>query len=201
MTTTSEPDADDTEADEPWDGEVEPAGEDDADFEDEDEDGRARRRRPRPSTVALVLGVLLVLGCGAFAWVQVNKLGEQAAVPEEARQAAMRFAVDLGTYDYRDPAGNFELVAVRSTDNFARQLVEITDALGPTLQQTRAVSTATVAAAGVLSSDGNRVVVDLYLDQTIENANTESPRTDRNRMEVTVVHVGDGWLLDQVETR
>lgn len=179
MTTTSEPDADDT------------------DVETED---RARRR-PRPSTVALTLAVLFMLACGAFAWVQVNKLGEQAAVPEDARQAAMRFAVDLGTYDYRDPDGNFELVAVESTDNFARQLVEITDALGPTLQQTRAVSSATVAAAAVLSSEGNRVVVDLYLDQTIENANTESPRVDRNRMEVTVLHVGDVWLLDQVETR
>jgi Mce-associated membrane protein len=179
MTTTSEPDADDTEV----------------------EAQVHKKDRLRPATVALTLAVLFMLACGAFAWLQVSKLGEQAAVPDEARRAAMRFAVDLGTYDYRDPDGNFALVAVESTDNFARQLVEITDALGPTLQQTQAVSSATVAAAAVLSSDGNRVVVDLYLDQTIENANTESPRVDRNRMEVTVLHVGDAWLLDQVETR
>lgn len=199
MTTTSESDAEDTEVDAEI--EAESDGEVDPDFEDEDEDERPRGRRPRRATVALTLAVLFMLACGAFAWVQVSKVGEQAAVPEEARQAAMRFAVDLGSYDYRDPDGNFALVAVQSTDRFARQLVEITDALGQTLQETRAVSTATVAAAGVLSSDGNRVVVDLYLDQTIENANTESPRVDRNRMEVTVVHVGDVWLLDQVETR
>lgn len=199
MTTTSEPDAEDTEVDPEIDAEVDVDFEEDADFEEED--ATPRRRRPRPATVALTLAVLFVLACGAFAWVQVNRLGEQAAVPEDARQAAMRFAVDLGTYDYRDPDGNFALVAVESTDRFARQLVEITDALGPTLQQTRAVSSATVAAAAVLSSEGNRVVVDLYLDQTIENASTDSPRVDRNRMEVTVLHVGDVWLLDQVETR
>lgn len=193
MTTTSEPDADDTEV----------GVEGEADFEDEGEveDGRARRRRPRPATVALTLAVLFMLACGAFAWSKVSQLGDDANRPEEARQAAMRFAVDLGTYDYRDPAGNFELVAVHSTDNFARQLVEITDALGPLLQETKAVSTAEVAAAGVLSSDEHRAVIDLYLDQTIENANTPAPRVDRNRMELTVVNVGGVWQLDKVETR
>jgi len=126
-----------------------------------------------------------------------------ARIAENGIEPAQRETYSNGVrkVTYRDPDGNFVLVAVESTDKFARQLVEITDALGPTLQQTQAVSTATVAAAAVLSSDGNRVVVDLYLDQTIENANTESPRVDRNRMEVTVLHVGDAWLLDQVEAR
>jgi Mce-associated membrane protein len=201
MTTTSEPDADDADFDE----ENEADEADKADEEDEreadDQDGPARRRRPRTSTVLVTLAVLFMLACGAFAWSKVNQLGDQAAVPEEARQAAMRFAVDLGTYDYRDPDGNFELVAVHSTDNFARQLVEITDALGPLLQETKAISTAEVAAASVLSSDEHRAVIDLYLDQTIENADTPAPRVDRNRMELTVVNVGGVWQLDQVETR
>ncbi len=130
MTTTSEPDADDTEV---------------------DDDSRERPRRR--GTVALTLVVLFLLASGAFAWLQIYQLGDQAAnVPEDARQAAILLAEDLATYDYRDLGGNF-VSSPPSRPQFAGQLRELTDELGPELQQTRAVASRHRPAAAVLSSE------------------------------------------------
>lgn len=166
-----------------------------------DDTDRPRRWRPRPAALALVVALLLVAAAGVFAWMKINELQARAAAPEQARQAAMRFAADLGTYDYRDPAGNFRLVAEQSTNNFSGQLQQITEAMTPLLQQTKATSKGSVAAAGVVSADEQKAVVVLFLDQTIENTNTEQPRVDRSRMQLTLLNDGGGWQLEHVEAR
>lgn len=171
------------------------------DTADEDGDPKPGRRLPRPAVVVAVLAVLLVAGGAVWAWLKIQTLEERAAAPEQARQAAVGFAKDLGTYDYRDMDGNFRLVAERSTANFAGQLRQITGAMSPLLTQTQATSKGAVPAAGVVTADETRAVVVLFLDQTIKNTNTEQPRVDRSRMQVTLVKEGDVWKLDHLEAR
>jgi Mce-associated membrane protein len=88
-----------------------------------------------------------------------------------------------------------------STASFAGELARITDALRPLMQQTQATSRGNVLVTGVVAGDERRAVVILFLDQAITNTSTPRPRTDRSRMQVTVVKQGGVWKLDRVEAR
>lgn len=204
-----EPDVADS-ADSAEDAADEPAAEDaDAETDDAEDDGDAEdepqrsrvRAVLRPAVLAIALAVLLVAGGAVWAWLKIDALEQRAAAPDEARRAAMSFAKDLGTYDYRDMDGNFRLVAQRSTDNFSGQLRQITEAMTPLLQQTQATSKGSVPAAGVVTADENKAVVVLFLDQTIKNTNTAQPRVDRSRMQLSLVKVDGVWKLDHLEAR
>lgn len=171
------------------------------DATDDEERPSRLRRLLRPAVVVAVLAVLLVAGGAVWAWLKIQDLEQRAAAPEEARQAAVGFAKDLGTYDYRDMEGNFQLVTDRSTGNFSGQLRQITQAMSPLLTQTQATSKGTVPAAGVVTADESRAVVVVFLDQTIKNTNTAQPRVDRSRMQVTLVKQDGVWKLDHLEAR
>lgn len=165
--------------------------------------------RPRPfwartSTLVLFVVVLFVISGAVTSWLRISDLRQrvdtleaQTLATEEARQAAMLLARDLATYDYRDLGGNFRYVAANATPNFAGQLRQLTEELGPELQQTRAVAEATVRTAGVVRADQREAVVAVFVDQTVTNTRTPEPRTERSRMELTLVKQGGVWRLDQ----
>ena len=158
----------------------------------------------RTSTLVVFVVCLLVLSGAATAWLRISDLQQrvdaleaQALAAEEARQAAIVLAIDLATYDYRDLGGNFRHVAERATPHFAGQLRQLNEELGQELQQTRAVATATVRSAGVVRASTTKAVVAVFVDQTVTNTKTPSPRTERSRMELTLVKQGEVWRLDQ----
>jgi Mce-associated membrane protein len=180
---------------------AEPATED---LAEEPEAAQPERRLPavlRPAVLAIAVAVMLVAGGAALAWLRIDAMQARADAQTEARDAAARFALDLGTYDYRTMDANFRLVRESSTANFAGQLKQITDAMTPLLTQTQATSQGSVPVAGVVEADETRAVVILFLDQTIKNTNTAQPRTDRSRMQLTVLKQDGVWKLDQVEAR
>jgi Mce-associated membrane protein len=190
------------------DGELddEPGGELDGDFDLDDEYGEYR---PRPlwlrtSTLVVFVVVLFVISGGVTAWLRISDLQQrvdtleaQTLAAEDARQAAILLAQDLATYDYRDLGGNFQHVAANATQNFSGQLRALTEELGPELQQTRAVANATVRSAGVVRADAGKAVVAVFVDQTVTNTRTPEPRTERSRMELTLLKQAGVWRLDQ----
>jgi Mce-associated membrane protein len=138
------------------------------------------------------------------AWLRISDLQErvdtleaQTFATEAARQDAILLAEDLATYDYRDLEGNFRHVASRATPRFADQLRTLTEQLGPELQRTRAVATATARSAGVVRAEDAKTVVAVFVDQTVTNTKTPRPRVERSRMELTLVREGGAWRLDQ----
>jgi len=158
----------------------------------------------RTSTLVVFVVILFALSGGVTAWLRISELQDrvssleaQAIAAEEARQVAIVLAQDLATYDYRDLGGNFHHVRDAATSRFAGQLRQLTEELGPQLQQTRAVATATVRSAGVVRSDTTKAVVAVFVDQTVTNTRTPEPRTERSRMELTLVKQDGVWRLDQ----
>ena len=158
----------------------------------------------RTSTLVVAVVVLFVVSGAVTAWLRISDLQErvdtleaQTLAGETARQDAILLAEDLATYDYRDLGGNFRHVASRATDRFAGQLRALTEELGPELQQTRAVATATARSAGVVRADTGNAVVIVFVDQTVTNTSTPRPRVERSRMELTLVREGGVWRLDQ----
>jgi Mce-associated membrane protein len=172
--------------------------------DDYDDEYQSRPPWWRPTTLVVFVVGLLVLSGTVTAWLRISDLQEQVATleaqtlaSEEARQAAILLAEDLATYDYRDLGGNFRLVAAAATPRFAAQLRQLTDELGPTLQQTRAVAKATARSAGVVSADQGKAVVAVFIDQTVTNTKNAQPRVEQSRMELTLLRQGGVWRLDQ----
>ena len=158
----------------------------------------------RASTLVVVVVTLFVVSGAVTAWLRISDLQErldsleaQTLAAETARQDAILLAEDLATYDYRDLGGNFRHVAARATDRFAGQLRALTEELGPELQRTRAIATATARSAGVVRADTGKAVVAVFVDQTVTNTKTPRPRVERSRMELTLVREGGVWRLDQ----
>lgn len=177
------------------------------DLDDLDDFGGGYRVRPfwaRTSTLVVFVVVLFVLSGAITAWLRISDLQDrvdvlegQTRAAEEARQAAMPLAEDLASYDYRDLGGNFRVVKAAATPRFAEQLRQLGEELGPQLQQTRAVAKATVRSAGVVRATSTTVVVALFVDQTVTNSKSSAPRTERSRMELTLLKQGGVWRLDQ----
>jgi Mce-associated membrane protein len=164
------------------------------DDEYEDDGYAVRPFWARTSTLVVFVVVLFLVSGGVTAWLRISDLQErvssleaQTLAAEDARQAAIVLAQDLATYDYRDLGGNFRHVKEAATAHFAGQLRELTEELGPQLQQTRAVATATVRSAGVVRSDTTKAVVAVFVDQTVTNTKAPEARTERSRMELTLV--------------
>jgi Mce-associated membrane protein len=158
----------------------------------------------RTSTLVVAVVALFVVSGAVTAWLRISDLREQVDTleaqtfaAESARQDAILLAEDLATYDYRDLGGNFRHVAARATDRFAGQLRTLTEELGPELQQTRAVATATARSAGVVRADAAKAVVMVFVDQTVTNTKSPEPRVERSRMELTLVRDDGVWRLDQ----
>lgn len=158
----------------------------------------------RTSTLVVFVVVLFVLSGGVTAWLRISDLQEQVdtlqaqtLAGEEARRAAIPLAEDLATYDYRDLGGNFSQVKAAATPHFAAQLRQLTEELGPQLQQSRAVASGKVLSAGVVRVTSTSVVVALFVDQTVTNTSTSTPRTEHSRMELTLVRQDGVWRLDQ----
>jgi Mce-associated membrane protein len=175
--------------------------------EDEVDVGGEFRVRPwwaRTSTLVVFVVVLFVLSGAVTAWLrisdlqgQVDALSAQSFAAEEARLAAIPLAEDLASYDYRDLGGNFSRVKAAATPRFAGQLRQLTLELGPQLQQSRAVATGKVLSAGVVRATSSSVVVALFVDQTVTNTLSSTPRTEHSRMELTLVREDGVWRLDQ----
>ncbi|TDV41343.1 hypothetical protein [Actinophytocola oryzae] len=184
-----------------------PVLESDEDLNEHDGIDGEYRGRPfwaRTSTLVVFVVALLVLSGAVTAWLRISDLQDrldtleaQTLAAEEAKQAAIPLAEDLASYDYRDLGGNFRLVKASATPHFSGQLTQLTEELGPELQQTRAVATATVRSAGVVRASAREVVVAVFVDQTVTNTRSSTPRVEPSRMELTLVKRGDTWWLDQ----
>jgi Mce-associated membrane protein len=173
-------------------------------FDDFDDGYQPRPWWQRTSTLVVLVVCLFVVSGAVTAWLRISDLQQrvdtleaQTFASEEARQVAILLATDLATYDYRDLGGNFRHVAAQCTADFAGQLRQLTEELGPELQQNRAIATATVRSAGVVRADEGRAVIAVFVDQTVTNTSTPEPRTERSRMELTLLNEGGTWRLDQ----
>lgn len=155
-------------------------------------------RLPKPQ-VAVLIGVLVCLLAAAVTfgtlWL-VERASESAR--GEAQSVAKEFALDLTTYDYRELDENFEEVRAFSTDNFAEKYQGASGKLSTLLTENKAISKGRVLHAGVEEFDGDRAVVLVFVDMTVNNVNAKD-RIDRNRMVLTLIDVDGDWKLDDVK--
>lgn len=131
----------------------------------------------------------------------------------EVLAAARTFATNLTTYDYRQLAADVARVAAGASGKFK---AEYAVASGPQFQKlvtdNRALAKGSVLSAGLVTTrtrcggtgdeparDCDQAVVLLAVDQAVTNANTPTPRVDRNRIQLTLERIDGRWLAVEVQ--
>ncbi len=125
---------------------------------------------------------------------------DEAELRQAALEAARAATVSLTSYDHRTLDRDFARVSAIAVGDFAKEYAETSAALRPTLEQTQAVATSQVPAVGIeeLQTDPVRVVAVVAVDQLIQTAGAQ-PRTELNRLRMTLVRPEQRWLVEKVQ--
>lgn len=115
-----------------------------------------------------------------------------------ALEAARERTLALTSYDYRQLAGDFGAVLATATGSFKSDYETTSRQLGPTFLAAQAMAAGNVVAAGLESGDGVRAVAVVAVDQVIRTKGAP-PRTERNRLRMTLVRPAGVWLVERVE--
>ena len=117
---------------------------------------------------------------------------------QSALAAAKTYAAEFATYNYKDFDSQLALVESHSVDPFLSQYKRETEQLKPDIVKAQSVSTGKVISAGVESISPTKAVVDVFLNQTISNSGSSTPRVDSQRVQMTLARRGDQWLISNV---
>lgn len=115
-----------------------------------------------------------------------------------ALEAARLRTAAITTYDHRTLDADVAAVLQTATGEFARDYRATSAALRPTFVTAKAVSVAEVVGVGLESGDAHRAVAVVAVNQVITTAGA-APRTERNRLRMTLVRPGGTWLVARVQ--
>ena len=188
------------------------ADEDDeqADDDEDDEGGLLKRKSPkaerakrpwrqylrRGALPALVVASLAV--SGYFGWLQWQDHQVKAA-GEQARQAAIAYAQVLTSIDSSKVDENFKQVLDGATGEFKDMYTQSSVKLRQLLIDNKATAHGVVVDSAIQSESTDRVVVLLFIDQTVTNTAAPDPRIDRSRIKMTMEKVDGRWRASKVQ--
>jgi Mce-associated membrane protein len=143
---------------------------------------------------------LLVLALAACAWAGYLFVGNRQVRHERdgALLAARQYAVDLTTYDFATVDADFARFARHGTAAFRRTFAATVATTRPAIVQAQSRAIGTVVGAGLESLSGGRASVLLAVDQEVRSGRRPGVTTDRNRIRMTLVRSGNGWLVTGV---
>lgn len=149
---------------------------------------------------ALVLAVFLALlsGTGYLGW-QLWQDRQVAAAGVQAREAAVSYAQVLTSIDSANVDENFDQVLSGATGEFKDMYSESSMQLRQLLIDNKATAHGVVVESAVQSATRNRVVVLLFVDQSVTNATVPDPRIDRSRIKMTMERTDGQWRAAKVE--
>ena len=158
------------------------------------------RQRLRLAVVAAA-AVLAVFAAAlsAAAVMRVSHRHELDRARENAMAAATSGVATVLSYDYRHLAGDFRRAEALLTATFRKKYDKTTAAaVEPLADKYKARSSAQVTATASVTTAVDRVVVLVFVAQTVTNSQLAAPRLDRSRINVTLVRQGDRWLIDRL---
>lgn len=147
----------------------------------------------------VVLLVLVPVGVSGFLGWQLWQQHQIARASDEARQAAVSYAQVLTSIDSNKVDENFDQVLDGSTGEFKDMYSKSSLQLRQLLIDNKATAHGVVVASGIESATKNKVVVLLFVDQTVANMNMPDPRIDRSRMQLTMEYADGRWRASKVE--
>ncbi|MCT7658437.1 tetratricopeptide repeat protein [Mycobacterium deserti] len=168
-----------------------------ADGEHEGGGSNRGRRRLRLGAAAAIVIVGLA-GSGFLGWQlwqerQIDRAGQ------EAQKAAVAYAEILTSIDSTKVDENFAQVLDGSTGEFKDMYSQSSMQLRQLLIDNKATAHGVVLDSAVQSATRDKVVVLLFVDQSVSNANVPDPRVDRSRIKMTMENIDNSWRASKVE--
>jgi Mce-associated membrane protein len=158
---------------------------------------------PRGRRPALLPALILVLVAGlATAVVQTVRLSHEHDLAQARRQAiaaASNYATDITTYDFSHLDAQFKKVQDESTGSFRSQYTEASAGLRDLIAKFKATASGKVLEIAVESSDTGHAQILLFVDQTVSNTNSTTPRVDRSRMKMGLEKQNGKWLISSLD--
>jgi Mce-associated membrane protein len=164
----------------------------------ENKGGRPRwRRRLRVAGVCLLF--LAPVATSAFLGWQLWQKHQVDRAGQEARKAAVAYAQVLTSIDSNKVDENFAQVLDGSTGEFKDMYSKSSMQLRQLLIDNKAAARGVAVESAVQSEAKNKVVVLLFVDQSVSNTNVPDPRLDRSRIKMTMEYVDGRWRASKVE--
>lgn len=155
--------------------------------------GRYLRRSILPLLLVASLAVSGFLGWRQWQDHRVTQAGEQA------QQAAIAYAQVLTSIDSNKVDENFRQVLDGATGEFKDMYTQSSVKLRQLLIDNKATAHGVVVDSAIQSESMNKVVVLVFIDQTVTNTAAPDPRIDRSRIKMTMVKVDGRWRASKVQ--
>lgn len=197
------------------DGQIEDEDVDEDEDEDEDvheDEGGTLLKRTRPDTERAkrpwrrylrrsVLPVLLVAALGVSGYLGWRQWQDHQlkAAGEQAQQAAIAYAQVLTSIDSNKVDDNFKQVLDGATGEFKDMYTQSSVKLRQLLIDNKATAHGVVVDSAIQSESPDKVVVLLFIDQTVTNTAAPDPRIDRSRIKMTMEKVDGRWRASKVQ--
>ena len=155
-----------------------------------------RRRVVAGAIAAVTIGAVATAGyLGWLLWQQnqVSRAGEQA------QAAAVQYAQILTSIDSAKVDENFDQVLDGATGEFKDMYSQSSVQLRQLLIDNKASAHGVVVDSAIQSESKDKVVVLLFVDQSVSNTSVPDPRIDRSRVKMTMEHVDGRWRASKVE--
>lgn len=150
--------------------------------------------------VAVAVATVLAVLVAALAAVAATRASHRTAVDTAGADAVDAASAEVATvlsYDYRHLDDDFKRAEAQLTPRFRPKYIATTaKGVEPLAAKYKAISTAAVTSAGLITASADRVTVLVFVAQTVTNSQLSAPRLDRSRINVTMVRAGDRWLID-----
>jgi Mce-associated membrane protein len=147
---------------------------------------------------AVVVFVVALAASGFFGW-QLWQQRQIERAGEEAQQAAVAYAQVLTSIDSTKVDENFAQVLDGATGEFKDMYTQSSVQLRQLLVDNKANAHGVVLDSAVQSATTDKVVVLLFVDQSVSNTSVPDPRVDRSRIKMTMENVDGRWRASKVE--
>ncbi|MEE3062515.1 MAG: DUF3329 domain-containing protein [Actinomycetota bacterium] len=155
--------------------------------------GHYLRRSALPLLLIASLAVNGLLGWTLWQEHQVKEAGQQA------QQAAITYAQVLTSIDSNKVDENFRQVLDGATGEFKDMYTQSSVQLRQLLIDNKASAHGVVVDSAIQSASTNKVVVLVFIDQTVANSQSPDPRIDRSRIKMTMEKVDGRWRASKVQ--
>ena len=117
----------------------------------------------------------------------------------QAQDASADFILALTNVDYRDLDRQRSEVLEKSTGQFKKTYEDSSAQLRQVLAENKSKAEGKVTASAIQSESVDKVVVLLFVDQSVSNVAVPDPRQDKSRVKITMEKVDGRWLASDVE--
>lgn len=164
---------------------------------------QAQARKPvwrRRVLVGVVIAVFVAaLALSGFLGWKVWQADRLSQASKQAQDAAVSYAQILTSIDSNKVDENFNQVLAGATGEFKDMYSQSSMQLRQLLIDNKASAHGVVVESAVQSADMDKVVVLLFVDQSVSNTTVPDPRIDRSRIKMTMEKVDGQWRASKVE--